>query len=307
MASFSVCILARETPDVLARIVNHYLRLGATRVRIFFDGEAKEAQIPEQDGLDFVVCDLEFWNRHIGQPPSDLDHAIQTVFRVAHESAITDWQFFCDADEFLVSEQPISQILDRVHVSEVALRVMNVEAIWGPGDDPRNEFGCTYMRTPLNRKQERILRLLLPRRQHDLYRKGFLGHADGKSFLRRGAIIEEFSSHHARRSDQAVGKWAHDLGFGLEKTALLHFDAVSEVRWIEKWRRRVSNERPSVKMGAHRLAQFDAVSAAMQAGTLPQLFGKLHCMTRYEAAVLALFGVAQRQRIFSVLAVNKET
>lgn len=297
MASFSVCILARETSEVLAQLANHYRRLGATRVRIFFDGEANEVQVPEQDGLDLVVCDQKFWMRHIGQLPNDVDHAICTVFRLAHESASTDWQFFCDADEFLVSEQPVSQILDSLDVDEEALRVMNVEAMWGPGDDPGKEFGCTYMRTSLNRRQERILRILLPRRQQDLYRKGFLGHADGKSFIRRGANIEEFSSHHAKRSDKPIGKWAHDLDLSLEQIALLHFDAVSETRWIEKWRRRVSNERPSVKMGAHRLAQFNAVSTAIQSQSLPQLFSELYCMTRYEVAVLSLFRAIQRQQI----------
>lgn len=297
MASFSVCVLARENPKVLKRVVTHYSMLGADRVRIFFDGEKDEAQVPEIEGMDLKVCDKAFWMREIGALPDDLNHAIRTVFQFAHESATSDWQFFCDADEFLVSKRPIDRLLQDLPADAEALRVMNLEAVWGPGDDTSKEFGCTYMRTPLNRKKELMLRILLPKRKRELFRRGFLGHANGKSFLRRGASIERYSSHHALRGGKALGKWAHELGWGIDQIALLHFDAVSEARWTEKWRRRVSNERNSLEMVPHRRAQSHAVSVAMKTDALRQLFHELYSITSYEAGVLRLVRGVQRQKI----------
>lgn len=288
MITFSVCTLARETPDLLKSFANHYLNLGAESVRIFYDGEATEIDMPEIQGVKLTICDRQFWMQHMGQTPDNLDHAITTIFKFAHETSSSDWQFFCDSDEFLKTNLSIPTLLSQLPKKAEALRVMNVEAFWGPGANMAEELSCTYMRKRLGKWQDRFLRVLLPNRNRAFFKRGLVGHQSGKSFLKAGTKLDKYNSHYGIQNQHPVGEWAHKIGFRLEDLMLMHFDAVSAPRWIEKWRRRISKERPSTKMSSHRKLQFATIASAVNTGTIDRLFSDLYQATRYELFVLWL-------------------
>ncbi len=296
--TFSVVAMVRETADVIELFARHHLQLGAETVRLFFDGEQDEAPGIIIPGLSITVCDSLFWVDRLGRMPSNLDEGLRTVFREAHETSTSDWQFFCDADEFLVSSYRFADLLTKIPTEVESLRIMNLEAVWGPDDLAGDPFGCTYFRVPLKPKNEAILRILLPRRRHKQFRKGLVGHCFGKHMLRKGTIVDSYNSHSSSRNGFEVGVWSSDLGFNQDHVFVAHFDAISEARWIEKWRRRLSKERPSTEMGPHRRAQAEAISEANSNGTMPLVFRELYTTSSYETTILGAIGGIRRHRIF---------
>ena len=96
------------------------------------------------------------------------------------------------------------------------------------------------------------------------------------------------------RGKQKVGIWAHHLSPPATDVFFAHFDAISEDRWVEKWRRRISKERISEAMSDRRQQQQSLVERAIADGTAGTVFRKLYGLTRIQKAILSRLGVLTR-------------
>jgi hypothetical protein len=303
-ATFSVVTMAREEAAVLLRFATHYLGIGAERVVIFFDGEAEEIDPGSVPGVTLIVCDRAYWQEHLGRQPT-LEEGQHFVFRMAHEMNQSDWLLICDSDEFLCSDDPVADVLSTVPVDCNSLRVMNSEAVWGPGDRIDEPFGSSYFRFSLSARKERLLGLLLYGARRGFFRKGFVGHGEGKYFLRKGAAVDQLRCHFATVQGKPVGIWAHHAGHDVKRLFIAHFDAISEARWVEKLRRQGGADRPALHMGPRRSAQIRASSGALAQGQHSALFRALYSIGWFQTALLYLAGNLGRRRIFQDKAVPR--
>lgn len=294
LPTVTVCLILRETPEVILRFLAFYRAAGADAFLIFYDGDPPP--LPEEAlvGVTILSCDETFW-RGAGLEVTNILNLKQPVaYAMAMEWAVTDWVFFVDADEFLIGPDggpgQLGRLLAEVPAGVPSLRVPNVEAVWGPGDNLSEPFGCSYARRPLHPKGSRHIARALYGEMARYMRNGLVGHSDGKHFLRKGAAFDRVEPHLTRLGGKPVGVWTTDLGPLAAAHVMVHYDAIGLDRWIEKWRRRVRGATPA------RAALIEAVRAAMAQGPGPTeaLFRRLYGLRRWQVAALALIGRVTR-------------
>lgn len=294
LPTFSITVMMRESPDVVQRFLDFYRAAGAEKIFVYFDGPIDALEGLDLTRTELTECDDAFWQATCGDRVH-LDAALWATHTRSAGRHDSDWLFITDADEFLTGGS-IRNMLARVPAEVEALRIRNVEAVWGPGDDIDKSFASTHFRKPLPKKLFTLLARPLYGRLAPFFHFGLVGHSEGKHFLRRGTPVSEIQSHDTFRDDQRLGRWAHKVVPGAEQMVVLHFDAVSFERWREKWRRRFSNEMPSNKMSPKRASQLPRIEAAVNAGDPEalQLFREFYGLTRWQKAILSLTGGLER-------------
>jgi hypothetical protein len=187
--------MMRESPDVVRRFCQYYRQIGAEDVLMFWDGNPRGEErhalenAARAGGSSLVFCDDDFW-RGLGVDGPNLHlEALQSrIYHFGYEQCKSDWMFFWDADEFLVSPVSVSDVLKAIPEDVQSLRVQNFEAVWGPDDDSSEAFGCSYFRVPLPSGSllSKALSLIIFGKYVRLTRRGLVGHDQGKQFLRTG-------------------------------------------------------------------------------------------------------------------------
>lgn len=299
--TFAVCAMVREDPEVLVQFADYYRAIGASEILLYYDGTPPDDPRLSRPGLMLVACDAAFWaKRPEGTRPRSVDVAQGACFDAARRASVADWLFVTDADEFLIPPVPVGDLLARVPEGIDAVRVQTAEAVWGPGDDPDLNFGCTYFRRPIRPRLARILEPLLYGRASVFYRKGLIGHAAGKHFVRRTGDVTRIGNHNSYRGATPVGVWAWRIDPIGREFHVAHFDSVGFDRWCEKWRRRYSAETDTEKMHAVRHAQKARVEAAARGGEaeLHRLFRQLNVLAPWQVAILRSGGFVFRRQIF---------
>jgi hypothetical protein len=300
MASFSTISMMRETPDVVSRFARYYLRNGAREVIVFCDGPLGDVEGVEIPGLRLVAADAAFWSAHGLERPAVLGAMVGAAAQIGLGIAETDWALIADGDEFVFGDRPIEAFLDRVPADVDAVRVPTAEAVWGPDDDIEAPFGCTHFRIlwPSPTVWRVLKRPVYGGRLEGYFRRGMIGHTQGKEFLRVGRTYTEITPHFARRDGRELTRDAASLGLG--GMHLGHFDAIGLDRWVRKWRNRIDQVTISERMNPSRWKQMEAVEQALSAGSeaTRALFRGLYGLTRTQYAVISAMGAAFRRDIF---------
>jgi hypothetical protein len=73
----------------------------------------------------------------------------------------------------------VGEFLSGLSDDVMAVRIPTAESIWGPGDDPKQDYGCTYFRLPMHRRIARPLSALLYGDIAKFHRRGLLAHSAG--------------------------------------------------------------------------------------------------------------------------------
>lgn len=295
--TFSVTAMMRETPDVVRRFLDFYRAAGAETIFVYFDGPIDGLGGLDLTGTELIECDDAFWQATSGGRPQTLSAALWATHTRSARLHRSDWLFITDADEFLTGGD-IRDMLARVPTDVEALRIRNVEAVWGPGDDIVRPFALTHFRKPMPKKLFALLARPLYGKVAPFFHRGLVGHSEGKHFLRRGAAFTEIQSHDTFRDGRRLGRWAHEAVPGAERMVVLHFDAIGFERWREKWRRRFSREMPSNTMSPKRASQLPRIETAVNAGEdeALRLFREFYGLTRWQKTALTLIGRLERHR-----------
>jgi len=297
LPTFSVTAMMRESLDVVQRFLDYYRALGAETIFVYFDGSIDSLGGLDLTRTELIECDDAFWHATSGGRPQTLDAALWATHARSARLHNSDWLFVTDADEFLTGGS-IRAMLARVPGEIEALRIRNVEAVWGPGDDIARPFASTHFRKPVPKKLFSLLARPLYGKAAPFFHRGLVGHSEGKHFLRRGAAFTEIQSHDSFRDGRRLGRWAHDVVPEAEGMVVLHFDAVGFERWREKWRRRFSREMPSDQMSPKRAAQLPRIEAAVSAGDAEamRLFREFYGLSPWQKTALNLIGGLERHR-----------
>jgi len=298
----------REPVFLVDRFVQHYRALGANKVVIYWDGvpnPEKQSQLralAPAGFLQLIYCDDAFWASHgLEKANMMLDDVQEFCLTLEYGRCDTEWMLICDADEFLHSPvRPMPEFLADAPTEGRSLRIRHMEAFWGPDDTLSEPLGCSYFRERylLGPLTQPLTRLLYG--QYSVFsNRGMIGHNGGKYLLRCGLEHVTIGTTLAWIDGKDIGTWAHALPKPDSRMFFAHYDAVSEERWVEKWRRRISNERPSDKMGPTRVRQQQLIKDAMEQGDTRSVFKALYGVNAFQVAVLK--GLRKLERVKPIL------
>lgn len=264
--TFSVCMMAREEVAVLDIFLRFYLKAGAERIYLFLDGPHPDFSNPDPDRVK-VAQVAEAIEEATGAPPQseDLNEKQRLCYDIGFRDCASPWMLFVDADEFLTGPDSIEAMLSHIPADTEAFFVQPAEAVWGPGDDLDEIFGCSYFRLPMIRWREKLTPLLYGAHA-PLFRRGLLGHSAGKGFVRRGTQVEYLGSHRPVRDGQSFGLPARAIHPALKEYVLAHYDAISFPRWCEKWQIRIDGTITASGMKGPRVVQMRQIGEAFAKG-----------------------------------------
>lgn len=295
--SWSVCSTVAEPPEMLFAFVSHYLDLGAREVHLFIDDPDQLGleTLSKIEGVRLTICDDAYWAKVNGKRP---DGQVMRQLRnanLAYENCQTDWFFFCDADEFFVSNKPVSQLLNAVPADIVHCRTAMAERVFSAEQVQTGLFDG-ILRLPLVQGQE-VLRAvygdLAP-----MTTRGLLGHAIGKSFVRSGHHDQRIRIHFPVPMD---GEEENRLrmvdalkpGPELEGGRLVHFDGMTPLHWRLKLLRYYLNYAPKLAAGNTKVfgrrtsARSRQLNAVYEAQGDPAILARLMPLIRPDAQMVA--------------------
>lgn len=311
MASFSVVALMKEDPEIVRRFAAHYVRIGAERVFIYYDGEIppEVAALPDValPGVVLTACDDAFWADRPAPRPVAIQERQEVIYTMTYAALESDWLFVCDADEFVIDRMPVGAFLDRVPEEVQGVVLVPAEAVWGPDEDIEEAFGSTWFRRPdFGPSGKGWAELRAGFRLYGLAgimsRKGILSHVQGKQFVRAGQPFEMIGLHRAVLGGRNIGTWARDISPELGQVELAHYDAISFERWYMKWERRFRNDNRAAKMrrSRRRRLQYNLIRSAMAFGRAGarRIYRRMYQLSPRQMRLLEKNGQLFQTRIF---------
>ncbi len=300
MATFCVVLITNDGKAVVDRFIDHYVGLGADRIAVFFDS-APDFEIDDYDGrVETTVCDDEFWESIAGERPDVFNIRQRALYSFVLSCRSEDWIFFVDSDEFLVSSRRMAQILDEVPEDLHILRIKNVEAVWGPGDDRNAPLGARWFRSPIRSSLRNwiVLKLLYGRVEYFM-KDGLLGHANGKHFARPGKKYDRTNAHTSFYPDGRQGVWLDTIID--EDVKIHHFDAQNFGLWSSKFVHRSENQAfyEHIRKERQELFRLALDTSKRGSGPMRKLFDRLYCISPWQAFLLRKLGLAARRDIFN--------
>ncbi|MBN9677612.1 glycosyltransferase family 2 protein [Salipiger bermudensis] len=211
----------RAPLPVIARFAAHHLELGAQALHIYLDApEAETAAFLERHPRIHVTrCDDAWWQA-TGKPRPEAHqlrqaHNATRCLRAVHDEL--DWLGHIDADEFLLSDRPVAELLSEVSRGHALARVAPVEALANDAGWPVH-----FKRTHHHAGQKKaVLQEIYPTFGMHLY-GGFLSHTSGKVFARTGIPETRLGIHTLKYRGEDASNRAK-----LEGIHLVHLHAPS--------------------------------------------------------------------------------
>lgn len=297
--TFSICIVSRETPRIVERFVEFHAALGPETITVIHDGMARDLwdqglTLSDRAAACTVIVGAEddIWPVIGFSKPESFVPQQEALFTYAYQQTTSDWIFCMDADEFLMADKPVQDMLAAIPANIPSLILENVEAVWGPGDTIGPAFSSTWFRRqmPEGRETADRLKAVHGHAARLLNAKGFVGYIQGKSVHRRGAGIDYVAAHWGEIGGEIVSRPAAQALGQSETLRVAHFDAISFARWRDKFahRRRVSiGDR-------RRLILRRVINTAVRLGYGPTLFRMLYSLNRKQIDALGPDVVFQR-------------
>lgn len=217
-AGWAVVATVDEPPALVQAFVAWYLTLGADAVFLYFD--RPDDPVADLFGgveqVNIVRCDAAYWAAGGKARPDK--HQVRQVRNAtdAYRQCDAAWLLHCDADEFLVPDVPVADVLAAVESATDGLVVPVAERIFATAQEGDTVFTGPFRRPA---KSDRM--------DDGFTRRGLTGHALGKAFARCGRRMN-ISVHRPKRGGEDVRL---ALASELE---LLHFDGLTPLYWVYK-------------------------------------------------------------------------
>lgn len=164
--------------DIL-RFAAYHIEAGAHRLYIYLDDPDSDAFAPlkAHPKIRVARCDEKHWQKLGGKRPDK--HQVRQSRNATHahaRRAEVDWLIHMDADEFLVSDLPVADVLATLPATVQTARVRPMEQLAGDG----HHFKAFIPNGP---DREKIVNRLYPNYGPHI-KGGFLSHVAGKLFAR---------------------------------------------------------------------------------------------------------------------------
>ena len=182
---WSVVATVDEPPALIQSFVAWHLALGASEIWLFFDradDPAADLIAPLPD-VRRVICDDQHWAR-IGRARPERHQIRQSLnANFAFGQSKTAWMLHCDADEFLLPNGDVGEILSGCAPETDGVVVKVAERIYLDAAQPKTIFSGGF-RLPYVAPRKAGAALFGA--DFDLTSRGLTGHSLGKSFSRVG-------------------------------------------------------------------------------------------------------------------------
>lgn len=293
MVTFEVVAMVLAPAQQIATFTAHYRRRGADRIRIFYDGP--EAPVGDFDGAQVVLCDDDFWRGLGVERPLGVEDRQRAIYNYAYGTARAEWFLVVDVDEFILGDDEIGALLERIGPDRESVIFGSVEAVYSVGSDMTREYNASYFRKPYGRPFCSILPHMITPGIGGCFTKGLLGHFMGKHAVRTGIGDIKIDIHESKRNGQPLKALVIGPKVTPRPLYLAHFDAISFEQWRQKWDRRIA-KRDVMEVGRKRNLQFDLFAAARQRGEERDLYQKLYALNGPQLLVLRCFNLIISQK-----------
>lgn len=224
----SATILA-PAADIL-RFAAYHLEAGAQRLYIYLDAENVQAfeALKAHPKVRVQTCDAAWWDKIGNGRPKK--HQVRQTMNATHaynRKAEVDWLIHMDADEFLVSAEPVAEILGTLASETLAARIRPMEALSGDG----TAFKAFVPNGP---DRNRIVQDIYPTFGAHL-KGGFLSHLAGKVFVRTGLTGVRVQIHNAFQNEIMIPTEEQQAGIDLA-----HMHAKTWDQWHAAYRYRLA-------------------------------------------------------------------
>ncbi|CAN5915501.1 hypothetical protein BH11PSE13_BH11PSE13_20690 [soil metagenome] len=286
--SFEVIVMVLAPKRQIDIFINYYKKLGASRVRIFYDGNFPADF--DNTNEDVIECDIQFWNKIGQRRPTIVEDRQRVIYNYAYQFCKSAWLVVIDIDEFIFGKTSLGEALRRVDKAVDTLRLSPVEAVYGQRDDITVEYGGRFFRKPYNKYLAAILpHILYPGLGH-LFIRGLLGHSRGKQVVRTGIAGLQLNIHDSFCPERHLFELNLSAVAKDHRFYLAHFDAISFEQWREKWKRRFSAQDTN-EMGLKRERQLDIWTKAFESHADEQLFRRFYALNNIQLTIARALGL----------------
>ncbi|WP_289080017.1 glycosyltransferase family 2 protein [uncultured Sulfitobacter sp.] len=217
------------TRDIL-QFAAYHLAAGAQRLYIYLDAPNDEAfaHLDAHPKIRVITCDARYWKqRKRERPDAHQQRQTANATHAYNRRREVGWLIHMDADEYLVADRPIADILADIPQAAPATRIRPMEQLSG---DPTAFKGFI----PAGPDRARIVAELYP--TYGAYLKGgFLSHLAGKVFVRTGLPNMHLRIHNVFQKGEMLD--CHDAPPDI---TLAHAHAKTWDDWIAAYRYRVT-------------------------------------------------------------------
>ncbi|MEL7012818.1 MAG: glycosyltransferase family 2 protein [Pseudomonadota bacterium] len=227
----------------------HYLDLGARRVFVYLDEDetAARAALKQHPKCRAIVTDDTYWKRRRqrrGRPEGHQHRQVVNATHCYNKQPRVDWLLHADVDEFLLTEEHVSQHLAALPTGTLSARVRPVEALQADPDDPPppGRIWCKSFDTRPHVRRAETTEIYPTFGAH--LNGGFLSHVAGKIFVRTGQDEIVLRIHNAFRN-----KVKDENPAELHACRLVHLHAPHWEAWWQRFRYRLQRGayRPDLK------------------------------------------------------------
>jgi hypothetical protein len=240
--SWGIAALVNEPRPLVFAFAAHYINLGAERVVLYLDkpDAALAEALMSLPKVEVVQCDAKFWGKFPFLRPFEPSWRQKVAAQDYYNRSKLDWVLHCDADEFLLPDPALFELLteaaagpepvDFIRVNAVERMHRSADLRQYPSDD--SIFGGIFRKPyPNNAFVEEMHGA-----DAALMSGGLCGYAGGKSFHRTGRDLNVGIHTPLEEAKRPL----IERPFG--ERILLHYDGLTPNSWISKIKRKLSQK-----------------------------------------------------------------
>lgn len=257
MTNWSVVCTVKSTEIYLTRFIEHYAKLGAYEIFIYFDDPARTDHCRDTAAHKVVItiCDSAYWGEKVVKNENIESRQILN-FLDAKSKTKSDWLLHVDVDELLFARAQVSKVLSKLPDTTFSVLVKPLEAVWENPPHTHNVFDTPWFRRALSyRKLDVIERVFAPEIA-SLTRNGLFGHLRGKSFTNTHHDIARAGIHFCKPKNKAL-----DCNVNTKHLDLLHFEAMTYEDWKQRALARMSGQIVALRMSDSRKIQMALIAS----------------------------------------------
>lgn len=186
-ASWGVISTIKAPKQAVLNFCAHHLEMGADRLYIYLDEPDQDTfkSLKSHPKIRPVQCDAEWWAKRKSRPDKHQARQFLNARHACNRRADVDWLTHIDCDEFLLSDQAVSEVLEAMPLSALCGRIRPIEAL---ADDPQNptQPDTCFKAFHLPLKERNAATDAIFPEFGPYLSGGFLSHVAGKMFFRAG-------------------------------------------------------------------------------------------------------------------------
>lgn len=248
--SWAVVMTVKEPIPLVMANVGWHLSLGAAEVHVYLDDpdDPVADQLEVVEGVNVIRCDEAHWARiRVDSQGTRQTRRQGANATDAYRRTQADWLIHLDADEFLMPERPVTQLIEEYARKGRFLRIPPWERTYLTESAPQGLFDGGFRVPYLGKLQDDQETFW---RSTPFLTKGLTGHSAGKALVPTGKGWR-IGIHSPREEERRL------QGDYVPEIALLHFDGMTPLHWMLKVLRYATLPRDVVQgmLGGHRREQ----------------------------------------------------